>query len=76
MNNPTHNDPEWKQFHTEGAEMETKVHISEEIDAAAVKAASKKWLARAPQIRDAFHAEQDSESPLEVLQPLQGLQAL
>jgi hypothetical protein len=56
--------------------METKVHITDEIDAAAVKAASKKWLARAPQIRDAFLGEQDGKPCLEVLQPLQALQAL
>ena len=76
MNNSTHNDPEWKQFHTEGAEMETKVHIIDEVDAAAVKAASKKWLARAPQTRDAFLAEQSGKPCQEMLQPLQALQAL
>jgi hypothetical protein len=59
--------------------METKNYISEELDPAAVIAASKKWRERAPKIRQSAHEElscSETEFGLQPLQALQGLQAL
>jgi hypothetical protein len=62
-----------------GAEMETKKHISDELDPATVIAASKKWRERASKIRQSTHEELscfETDFGLQSLQALQGLQAL
>jgi hypothetical protein len=55
--------------------METKMNISDELDTAAVIAATAKWQERAPKIR-ASYLDDTLQDDLQPLQPLQGLQAL